>query len=261
MEKLPEEVTSAVRSFAENERRAMPGEHPPAEDLLAYHEGRLTRVGHDELRRHLVLCSECTRLLIDLKEFGQLEPPEESQRLSDDDVAAQKEDLKARLAEEDDLVATTAVLPFERPRPSVPSAYWAALAALVVVALGLGLRGWRQPGTGGTPEVFYLYPETFRSSEAKALRIPAWADSYVLAFGSVPSQRHSTFRIEIRDAAGELVLADETLRTSYDRTIKRALPWNRLPEGVYEVRLLGLGRGPPELRATYTFQLVFETGR
>jgi hypothetical protein len=264
MEKLPEEITEATRAFAENERRSVAEEHPPAEDLVAYHEGKLAEAADDELRRHLVSCSECTHLLLDLQSFADLEPPEETQRLSDDDIAAQKEDLKLRIAADgigvDDPEPQTTVLPFERPKTSIPPAYWAALAALVLVTLGMGLRNSVRLETGGTPEVFELFAdETFRSPDANTLRVPAWADSYVLTFTTLPSRRYTTFRIEIRDASGELVLADEPLHASYDGTVKRVLARDRLSEGAYEVLLLGLSEGPPEPRGEYSFQLVFET--
>ncbi len=266
MERLPENVASAVRSFAEERRRP---EHPAADELVAYHEKRLSDEDHGAIREHLALCGECTRLLLDLASFGDLRPPAESDSLDDHDLATLKTALDSRLAEEE-LAAegeTSAkpgeVVPFTRPvRYAVPPLYWAALAALLLVTVGLGLRevGRPVPG-GGTPELFHLYPEASRSASGQTFRIPPWADSYVLVLGSVSSASHTAVRMEVRDAEGRLVVDVESLPRSGDGTFKRSLPRGRLPEGTWEIRLFGLGSEPPEPLESYTFHLVYDVPR
>ncbi len=265
-ETLPESARVAVRSFAEGERQ--PG-HPTAEELVAYHTGELSDEASEALREHLALCGECTGVLLDLASFEELQPPTEADRLSDDDVATLKRSLEDRLKEEGLAGAGAAVAETRSgegaalargDRYAVPPLYWGAVAALLLLAVGLGLREG-QTVPGGTPELFNLYPETYRNTEREVFRIPAWADSYVLVLGSVGSDRHQAVRMELRDAEGGVVLSVESLPRSGDGTFNHSLPRDRLPEGAYEIRLFGLDTEPPESLESYTFRIVFDAPR
>ncbi len=256
-ETLPEDVQAAVRSFAEGERQAM---HPSAEELVAYHAGELSDPASEGLREHLALCSECTRILLDLAGFEDLAPPTEADRLSDDDEAILKRSIEERMQEEGLGTTPTEVASARKARYAVPPIYWGAVAALLLLAVGLGLRDTRQV-PGGTPELFHLYPQTFRSTEQAIFRVPTWADSYVLILGSVGSDSHQIVRMELRDAEGRVVLGVESLPRSGDGTFHHSLPWDRLPEGVYRIHLFGLDSEPPEPLESYTFEIIFDAPR
>ncbi len=262
MDNFPEPIETAARSFAEDARRSASG-HPAVEELVAYQAGELAGKAREAVREHLATCGECTRLLLDLMSFPELEPPSEADRLSDAEVTADKEMLKARLGEEClGKPLSAEVLAFERPaKASIPPGYWTALAAVLVMAIGLGLWGWIESAPGADTEVFYLHPETVRESAEETFRIPGWADYYLLVLGSTQADRYLTFRVEIMDAENRLILSDASLRKSDDGTFKLRLRRERLTEGPYKIRLFGLGQGPPELLEEYVLQIAFDAGR
>lgn len=257
-DRLSESARAAVRSFAESERQSG---HPSAEELVGYHTDELSDEASAVIREHLALCHECTGVVLDLARFEELQPPTEADQLSDDDVALLKRSLDDRLQAEglsggalEPATSTDVPVPV---RQVVPPLYWGAMAALLLVALGLGLRsGPALPG--GSPELFALYPETSRSTGQETLRLPPWADSYILILGSVGSDQHRAVRLELRDANGGLVLLVESLPRSGEGTFNYSLARDRLPPGVYEARLFGLASEPPEPLDAYTFQLVFD---
>ena len=262
MENFPEPIETAARSFAEEERRSASG-HPAVEELVAYHAGELAGKAREAVREHLATCGECTRLLLDLMSFPELEPPSEADRLSEAEVTADKEALKARLGEEclrQPLAAE--VVAFKRPaKASIPAGYWSALAAVLVMAIGLGLWGWIESAPGADTEVFYPQTEILRESAEESFRIPDWADYYLLVLTSIQADRYPAFRVEIVDAQNRQILSDDSLCKSDDGTFKLRLRRERLPEGPYKIRLFGLGQGPPELLEEYVLQIAFDAGR
>lgn len=261
MDQFPEAIESAVRSFAEQERSSGSG-HPEVDELVAYHAGELADQACEPLRNHLATCRECTRLLVDLASFPKLKPPTKADRISEAEVKAQKAALKIRLEEEGLRKPTSAgILAFRRPaRASIPAAYWTAMAALLVVAVGLGVWGWIRPVPGADTELFLLFPESERDAgeEIRTFEIPVWADYYLLVLGSARTDRHSAFRAEIVDSQGRLVLRDDALHRSYDGTVKWRLGRDRLAAGSYEIRLFGLGAGPPEPLGSYAFRIALD---
>jgi hypothetical protein len=253
-------------SFADEERE--PG-HPSAKELVAYHTKELPDEACRALREHLVLCSECTDVLLDLANFEKLEPPRESHRLSDDDQAGLKRSIKSQLKEDEPIAGSASVTkperggeaPSRRPaRYFIPPLYWGTLAALLLVAVGLGLRE-EQTVPGGTPELFHLYPVTYRSPTERIFQIPAWADSYVLILGSVGSDNHHAVRLELRDAEGSIFLEVDSLPRSGDGTFNHSLSRDRLPEGAYEIRLFGIDTEALEPLDSYTFQIALDASR
>jgi anti-sigma factor ChrR (cupin superfamily) len=68
--------------------------HPSLETLDAYHRGVLRKNEAAEIRRHLVLCRECSETLLDLAQFLE-ESPEPSRLWSAELTAAWEEWLAA----------------------------------------------------------------------------------------------------------------------------------------------------------------------
>jgi hypothetical protein len=66
------------------------GEHPSIETLDAYHRASLPVSEAAQIRRHLVLCRECSETLLDLAQFLE-ESPEPSRLWSAELTAAWKE--------------------------------------------------------------------------------------------------------------------------------------------------------------------------
>jgi hypothetical protein len=137
-------LNEALRLLAERERRSL-GEHPTPEELAAYRNGELTEPEADRIRNHLALCHDCADLLLDLANFGHLEPPEGVAPASEAEVDGAWESLRSRIAEAEALpeaaaersapvVPLRAVPPLEASRRDLRP--W-ALAAMVIVLAGL----------------------------------------------------------------------------------------------------------------------------
>jgi len=89
--------------------------HPSLETLDAYHRGALHKNEAAEIRRHLVLCRECSDTLLDLVQFLE-ESPEPSRLWSAELTAAWEEWLTALREREtaDSLVFQGALDPVAR---------------------------------------------------------------------------------------------------------------------------------------------------
>jgi hypothetical protein len=112
------------------------GPHVGTKRLIAYREGRLPETERDEIQEHLSLCSRCTGLLRELRDFeaaaaGAVEPGPESLREQAWDA------LSRRLPRAEPAVRPIATFPSRR-RP-VPAFVYAAAAALLLAAIGLAV--------------------------------------------------------------------------------------------------------------------------
>lgn len=67
MSERPSDLREEVRRLAA-EDLAAGGDHPPPEELIAYHERSLPEARAAELRDHLAVCSECTALVLEFEE-------------------------------------------------------------------------------------------------------------------------------------------------------------------------------------------------
>lgn len=63
-----------LRKLMERERQALK-HHATPEHLVAYRAGELAEAAQERLRDHLAVCRDCAALLLDLADFGNLEPP------------------------------------------------------------------------------------------------------------------------------------------------------------------------------------------
>jgi hypothetical protein len=73
--------------------------HPTIEELGDYHEHRLSSADADRVQLHLVFCSKCMRMLLDLGVFLEEEP--ETADASEEEQDAAWSALKDRLRNED----------------------------------------------------------------------------------------------------------------------------------------------------------------
>lgn len=140
------EFKAALRALVEEQRRGLSA-HPTPEELISYHGSELSVEEEKHVQDHLVLCRECTALLLDLAAFPALDQ-EGARQLSDAEVAAAWRALQPQLRRQ------------EAPGISAPS-WWqrfsegfslvrlsyALAASLLVVSLGLGawiVSLWRE---------------------------------------------------------------------------------------------------------------------
>lgn len=71
--------------------------HPAVEELVAYHRRELDPAAAERLREHLADCTECADLVLDLARHDLW--PEHRDRLSDEELTAERKRLTRRLAE------------------------------------------------------------------------------------------------------------------------------------------------------------------
>ncbi len=100
---------------------------PTPEELVAFHDGRLDDTSRRTLRRQLALQPRAASEYVDLVHFDELEPPTESHRLTDQDVAAAFAAIRGKIAPSSpsdsvlpDSVPSDSVLPDSVPSDQVP---------------------------------------------------------------------------------------------------------------------------------------------
>lgn len=139
--------TDALRAHFRAERE---DEHPPGEQLAAYHERRLPSKEAEAVRRHLAACPDCAGQLLDLAALLEAEEAP-SPVLSGPEIDAAWQRQRARR------FGPSPVVPLAR-RQAAPSwrRAW-GIAACLALALGGGAVLWFRPGPtisrAGAPRV------------------------------------------------------------------------------------------------------------
>lgn len=86
-----------LRDLADRERRNL-GPHPTPEQLADYHAEKLSAEEEERIQEHLALCPECAELFLDLVDFAGPEPARDVSGLTDEEVDAAWQDMRARLS-------------------------------------------------------------------------------------------------------------------------------------------------------------------
>ena len=86
-----------LRDLANRERRNL-GPHPTPEQLADYHAEKLSAEEEERIQEHLALCPECAELFLDLVDFAGPEPARDVSGLTDEEVDAAWQDMRARLS-------------------------------------------------------------------------------------------------------------------------------------------------------------------
>ena len=219
--------------------------HPAPEELLDYHLGDLAAADRERIQDHLVLCEACSRTVLDLDSFPDVEPAREADRLSELELAADWKRFREQA--------------IAKPvRPAGPRLPWALAAALLVAAVGLSLWGVRlreqvRELSGPRADVFVadLVPlgSAVRGPDAGAVvRVPAWADRVLLLLNLAVRPDHPEYEVQVLGPEGRAVWSRGGLRPNPDGTFALEVPADLLQGGAHRIRLLGLGN---ELVAEY----------
>jgi hypothetical protein len=265
-------LDEALRDLAARARRDL-GSHPTPEQLAAYHAGELREDEVDRIQEHLALCHECSELLLDLADFEDPGPPTEVPGLTDADVDAAWQDLKARMAGQSaperptmpaEIAASTKlaepvpkpppenVVALERRDPLGPS--WkvgyglAAMLALAVVGLSVWagslyrqVEGLRRPQIATAPVA--LDPEG--SGTRSGGEAPPSAQrplSLTLYLDRVPdAPRYQVEILAVADLAQPLWKSDATETPPEDDFLSVTIPGSFLKPGSYLVRVRNIG--------------------
>ncbi len=229
-------------------RDALDGQrtHPAPEELLDYHLGDLAAADRERIQDHLVLCEACSRTVLDLGSFPDVEPAREADRLSEFELAADWKRFRERAGAQ----------PVRRPR--LP---YALAAGLLVAALGLSLwtvrlREQVRELSGPRADVFVadLVPlgSEVRGPEAgEVVRVPAWADRVLLLLNLAVRPSYPEYEVQVLGPDGSAAWSRGGLRPGPDGTFALEVPADLLGGGAHRIRLLGAGAGGPESVAEY----------
>lgn len=260
---VDEVLDAAARAVSDQDDGAMT-EHPNSEVLVGYQERRLTETAARRVRWHLAVCEECARDVLALEGFDLDEVAPELLP-SPSETAEQWETFQQKLAQESPEPSIADGKPRREPASEtesvtkrIPSLL--ALAASIVLALGLGYLVSRAPAGGpSNPFLADLLPDGSKpirdASGDRDITVPNGMDSLILRLNLGDQTPYDSYRVEILDAAGEILWQQEDLLRQpagqFIVWVKRA----KVPAGSYELRLFGIGGDGTETLATYSFQL------
>lgn len=208
--------------------------HPAPEELLDYHLGDLAEADRERIQDHLVLCEACSRTVLDLDSFPDVDPAREADRLAEFELAADWKRFREQTAA-------------KRVRPAALP--WAVAASLLVAALGLSLWGVRlreqvRELSGPRADVLVadLVPlgSEVRGPEAgEVVRVPAWADRVLLILNLAARPDYPEYEVRVLGPDGREVWSRRGLRPSADGAFALEVPAGLLRGGAHRIRLLG----------------------
>ena len=256
MEEKPP-IEPVLRALAAKARRDL-DDHPTPEELVAYRAGELTAEDEEKIRDHLALCRDCSQLLLDLKEFEEDEPEEES-GLSDIQVEAAWRRLRPRLEERK-------VLTSRRRWFASPQVAYGLAAGLFLCTVGLSVWGvslkQRIERLSG-PQIMQSVDlrsdgDTTRSAAGAENTVQPGGEQFAL-FMRVWEPVFSEYEAVIRRAEqkGEpLVLRG--LPRNQDDNLGITLPRSMFPPGSYQLELYGRSGESRQPVTTYLFHVLPE---
>ncbi len=272
-------IGRAARQLTDEESKAV-SDHPGAEELVAYQEGRLEGEALERVRRHLVACADCSRELLELSAFDQDEPSE--LRPTAAETAADWDEFQQRLAEDKaggrvlEMPGRPGAASVPAPgaaTPARPGAGWQGwlLAASVLLALG-GAWLWidsfsRQAPTPADqlaslrPYDFDLVPDgealVRDATSAPEIEVPAGMNALLPRLNLGDQTPHDAYRAEILDAVGTAVWRQADLPRQPAGHFTLLVPRAELPAGAYRVSLIGITDGDETALATFSFRLRY----
>lgn len=238
------DLDDEIRRMAADSRPDL-SEHPEPDKLLAYHEGELSEEDADLIQEHLVHCDECAQTVLDFAAFPNLEPPDESLRLSRSQVREQWQELEAKVAE------------LRRPlwkRHEVALAL-AALFCAATIGLGVWVAQLRQEidALEGPKSDIYLIADlrpggtVTRGSGGRAEQVPRWAREIFLLLNGAPDGEYGGHEVEVRSVEGRMIVRAQPVHRNPEGNFPMVLPRALLPDGEYVVELFGLRVGSPRV--------------
>lgn len=231
-----------------------PGEHPPPDELLAYHEGRLSADDVERIQEHLVQCGACSGVVLDFARFPRLEPPDESHRLSGAEVEERWQSLERELgARRRPLWRRSEVL-----LPLAALFFFATLGlALWVSALRQEVDALRAP-RGDVYVMADLRPDggaTRGGTDAR--RLPPWAERVVVLLALAPGADYGTYEVELSREGGGGGLSTLPVFQTPEGGFAVEVPADLVESpGRYRFELYGLEGGRRESLAEYSLEIA-----
>ena len=277
----------AKESFSDHFRKLSRAEaagledHPEAEELLAYHDGRLGEVRGKQVQAHLALCAECAGTILDLGTFPGVELRACGHERTQADQEADWLAVERRLVREVPGGHQEALYPAEQPSASPAStlsfpppssrSHWPKAVAAVFLATTVALLAQRylepEPGGGelATPRANLYFEEllpvdesTTRSDSSAKVSLPAQASSLVLILTTESFREYMTYEAVITGGSDGRRWRLEGLARARDGSFSVDLPRSLLTAGTYWLELNALDDGTPSQIARYHFDLELE---
>jgi len=262
MSKPADDLQAAVAELVA-ETPPEPASHLTADELIAYHTGKLSPAEQARMEDHLVLVPEDASLLLDLAELTAGELGHE-RPVSEFEQAAAWRDLRSRVAPRDDAPPRPGpVIAFPRKRAGIraaPSLSWLHAVAASLLLCVLGLSGWvftlRQTVTDiSRPQlnapVENLYASASRGEDDVTV-MTLGPDDRLFTLVLNPAWRDLTaepdeYQAEIVRSDGEPVWSGRGLRPNVYGSLSLILSRRLVADGDYRIRLYGAGepRGEP----------------
>lgn len=230
--------------------------HLSADDLAAYHEGRLSGDEDARLADHLVGCTECTSLLLDLERFQVDDPSDVA--TSEFELAAAWRGLSPRLKAEEQGAEKPQVEEMQ-PRSPIPSRRFSSglsLLAASLVAAVVGLSAWVHALRGSLEElerphvntpVVDLLTGNQRGGDPsfedpllardKVLKLAPGHQFYTLILHPPWEKGRDEYRIEVSRPDGETTWSETGLRKNSVRSLSLTVPRRLLTPGRHRIRL------------------------
>ncbi|MCB1057969.1 MAG: zf-HC2 domain-containing protein [Acidobacteria bacterium] len=226
--------------------------HPEIDELVDYQEGRLGGEAADRVRRHLVMCAQCARELLDLEVLD--EEVEGGWEPSDQEIEEDLRGLRERIAQ-----AGVRPLPAPETGAAVPvvgpwilgSRQVLALAATMLLAAVALAVWWSQaravdtgPAVVPNPFLFNLAPDGMEglrfAGSVPVVEVPPHLDPLLARLVLGDQTPYDGYRVEAVDANGRLVLRLDGLSRQPDGSFLATLPRRLFPPGTYRLTLLGV---------------------
>ena len=238
--------------------------HPSPEELLSYHEGEGTDETHQRILRHLAACPRCTRTVLDMASFPDVEPVDETRRVTEDDLARHWRRFQDRLREDDakdgaleDNVVVGPASWFHRLGSSLRFAQ-AAAAVLFVTTLGLTLA-LLSPRDPSRPRVnlpiVELVPDGTERDRGETVRLSASADGVVVVLALVETRSFASYEVTIQGETGDVRWTRSGVERSAAGVFVLEIPRTFLGSGRYRIDLAGLDAERRVELATYALEI------
>ncbi len=227
--------TDELRDLLRSERHAT-GPHPDPEQLVAYHERRLSPGEAEEVRAHLAACPDCTAQLLALAELFEMGAPH---------VEADR----APLAK---------VVPLRRSWGTAALGLAAALFAIVSLVQWRTIVQLRQPQAN--PPLVNLAPvgSTRQGAPVSELRLPAGARRVWVILNPLAEPDTSAYDVEVIAPDGEVVLRLDNLRRSEKDNFRLEIPRDVLSEGDHRILLWGRTPGGREASGEFSLRVLLD---
>lgn len=265
MDKESISLAATLSRLAEQERQER-GTSPPApEELVAYHEGELDESAREALQSRLALDPDAAREYLDLKHFGNLQPPDDENRLSERDVETARARILARIQREEEASREPRAVRSARSQaePVLLPRRGGQMFRIAAVILAMVAAGWiallyraleERSGPRFAPVI-----DLNATRGARPYLVPSQAERIHLIFHGAELAAQTRGELEITTDEGEVIRSFElepAPAPAGDSLLNLTLPRSLLPDGTYRAAVFRLDAGSRRLVKEYRWTVT-----